>query len=432
KMLYDQALVPMAYLEAWQLTKNPAYKEIITQTLDFVLEELTFSDGGFYSAQDADVDGKEGEYYLWTRQEIIDVLGEDNGVEACKFWGVEGSPNFEGKFIPYRADFRQRFVSSPDVTLIPTPENILRSRDKLFSVRKNRHRPATDDKIITAWNGLMIGMYARAGNALVNDLYVSAAERAARFILSQLMDDESFMLRRSYRDGEVKGEAVLEDYAFLIQGLMELFFATSDSFYLKHAQNLTDRMISLFWDIDKKGFHFIPETVDDLPIRSKDIFDGATPSGNSVAFEILIILDQLLGSGRYEEMAREMLEVFLPELLEVPAAYTHFICGVDRLAGPLREVVILPDESRSFVDEVKKALARLFLPGTIHFVVSDDSFLSSVLGIGERVITDAKGEEINTTMIQICSKRTCLKPVDAKTFLGRLEKDQRKVFDSLF
>lgn len=422
KMLYDQALIPMAYLEAWQLTKNPAYAEIVTRTIDFVLEELTSPGGGFYSAQDADVDGKEGEYYLWTKQEIMDVLGQADGLEACNYWGVEGEGNFEGKSILHRAFYRSRFLNSDDFTLSPTPENIVSFREKLLEFRKTRRRPSTDDKVITSWNGLMIALCARAGTAFANDCYVFAAERSAQFVLSQLMDAETCTLRRSYRDGAVTGVAVLEDYSFLVEGLLELFFATADSSYLKHAQHLTDRMISLFWDTEKKGFHFMPKTADELPMRSKDLFDGATPSGNSMAFEVLTVLDQVLGSGRYDEMAREMLDVFHPVISEAPIAYTHFLCGIDRLLRPLQEVVILPDKDRTLVSEVKEALTRLFMPATVHFVLNrDDSTLASLLG--SELVSAADGEQA-TTMVQICSNRTCLKPLDARTFLERLEKDK--------
>lgn len=405
KMLYDQALIPMAYLEAWQVTKNPAYEEIVIDTLDFVLEEFTSPEGGFYSAQDADVDGKEGEYYIWTREEIIDILGSEKGNKACLYWGVEGESNFEGRFVLTRSFDRHNALKTGTSMLLTVPSEIKQVRQELLRARKNRPKPSTDNKILTSWNGLMISMLARAGNILKRPEYIAAAERSCEFIFSNLMDPNGARLHRSYCEGAVISEAFLEDYAFFIQGLLELFFATSKPALINRVYELTDQMISLFWDDQNKGFYFTPKHSTELPIRSKDLFDGATPSGNSVAFENLLLLSRISEKGRYEEMVADMLDVFEKTISEAPVAYTHFICGIDRYIGPSVEITLLPDDGYTYVREIRERLNEIFLPRTI--------LLASTGGVSK-------------TKVQICKDRVCLPPIDADKFLNRLSEEKAK------
>ncbi|MCX7822400.1 MAG: thioredoxin domain-containing protein [Syntrophobacterales bacterium] len=393
KMLYDQALIPMAYLEAWQVTKNPAYEEIISQTLRYVLDELLSTDGGFYSAQDADIDCREGEYYLWDRSEIMSSLGTQAGNWACSYWGVEGKGNFEGRFVLYRAEDRRN-----DLRLSPLPDRIKPLREKLLAIRRSRPKPMRDDKILTSWNGLMIAFCARVGEAFKNPLYISASEKAANFLLANLVDPKDYRLYRCYREGTVTSEGFLEDYAFFIKGLLELYLTTFEPRFLRHAQELADRMISLFWDDKNKGFYFVPGHKKELPLRSKELFDGATPSGNSVAFEVLLLLDRVLSKGPYGEMASEMFDVFEDTLLQIPTAYTYFLCGLDVFCGPTLEITILQDAHSSYVEEVRDRLNRAFLPRTIYLVSEPDS-------------------EREKTEIRLCKGKTCMMPIDASVFL---------------
>lgn len=418
KMLYDQALIGMAYLEAWQLTGKSPYRQVVLQTVDFVLEEFLSPEGGFYSAMDADVEGEEGKYYTWTKEEIINALGPEDGEIACKYWGVEGEGNFGGRFVLFRASDRFKGFRSKESILNPFPQELEPLREKLLNLRKNnRLKPLRDDKIITAWNGLMIALCARAGRVFENSSYISVAERSASFVLSHLMDPKDFRLYRCYRDGMVTSEGFLEDYAFFIRGLLELFFSTFKADFLGNACELADRMISLFWDPDNKGFYFTPGYADELPLKSKELFDGATPSGNSMAFEVLLLLSQLSRNERYQEIAVSMLETFGNVLLQAPGAYTYFLCGIDRFLGPALEVTVFPDGSSSYVGEIIAGLNRLFLPRTIHLVSSDPG------------ISNGRGVK---TMVQICKDRTCGLPVEAESFLEKLKKSISTESDLFF
>jgi len=418
KMLYDQALIPMAYLEAWQITKNPSYLDIVNHTVEFVLRELTSPDGGFYSAQDADVDGKEGIYYLWTKDEIFSILGHKDGIKACEYWGVEGEGNFEGRFVLYRALDRLQAVSSDKALLNVLPSEVVQWRQKLLEARGTRPKPFTDNKILASWNGLMIALCARTAMATGNDQYISDATRAANFIFDHLFSEDDGKLFHCYCDGSNKPDTFLEDYAFFVWGLLELFISTSNSVFLTHARALVDQMLLLFWDDQDRGFYFTPKTRDDLPIKPKDFFDGATPSGNSVAFNVLLTLDQILGSGRYEEIAYYMLENLKKTVSEAPLAYTNFLCGIDLLAGPRREIFVFPNNSYSLVKEIKSAMGRLFAPRTVFVIATQDN-ISAIPAMSARS-NYIPSETDENTIVQICEDKTCQRPMPAEVFLKNL------------
>ncbi|HET9524664.1 MAG TPA: thioredoxin domain-containing protein, partial [Pyrinomonadaceae bacterium] len=287
KMLYDNALLSRFYLHYFQVTQDPLARETAEGILDYVLREMTDPAGGFYSTQDADSEGHEGKFFVWDIDEIKSVLGETDASVFASYYNVTEGGNFEGKNI-----LNVNPSAEP-----PTPD----SRRKLFEHRERRIKPDRDEKIITAWNGLMMASFAEAGVILGRTDYTDAARRNAEFVLSRLQSN-GFLLR-TYKDGVAKFNAYLEDYAFLIEGLVTLFETTGEFRWVKEAIALSDRMIDEFWDEEGGGFFFTGKSHENLIVRSKDYFDNATPSGNSVAAAALLRLAILTNNQRYRELA---------------------------------------------------------------------------------------------------------------------------------
>ena len=274
-------------------------REIFT----YVLRDMTAPEGGFYSAEDADSEGEEGKFYVWTPEEIREVLGEETGRLFCECYDVTEEGNFEGKNILHRIDISLSSVAARHGMSEEELERILEeARGKLFRARERRVRPHRDDKILTSWNALMIAALARGARVLGDEGYADAAEKAARFILRRMRREDGRLLAR-YRDGEAAILAFLDDYAFLAWGLMELYEATLRIDYLRQAADLTREMIDLFGDKEEGGFFFYGADGEELLTRPKEIYDGATPSGNSVAAYNLIRLARLLADPRLEEEA---------------------------------------------------------------------------------------------------------------------------------
>ena len=299
KMLYDQALLAMAYLEAFQATENSFHARVAREIFTYVLRDMTDSAGGFYSAEDADSEGEEGLFYLWTPKEVIAILGEGEGNLFCDFYDITEKGNFEGhKSIaritrPIEAFAKARGLE-PDVLVARLEE----SRQKLFLHRKNRIHPLKDDKILTSWNGLMIAALAKGAQVLGESAYARAADKAAKFILKTLKGPDGRLLRR-YRTGEAALAAYLNDYAFFVWGLLELYEATFKPAWLEAAIHYTNDMLDLFEDTENGGLFFTGKGNEALITRSREVYDGALPSGNSVAALNLFRLHRMTGNGTF-------------------------------------------------------------------------------------------------------------------------------------
>ncbi len=410
KMLYDQALISTSYLEAFQLTKKKEYLKVAEETLDYVLQEMVSPEGGYYSAVDADSEGKEGEYYLWTSDEIKRVLGSD-WEKACLYFGVTEEGDLEGKSVLRKHLERERFFKGKTFDVDIAKEEIEHYRKKLLDERSKRPKPLTDDKILTSWNGLMISTMARAGIITGNYKYVESARKAADFILTHLMDENNNLFRR-YREGDVLKEAFLEDYAFFNLGLLELFFVTSESRYLRNAIGIAEVMIEKFWDFEGFGFFFSPKDGEKLIFNAKNLFDGATPSGNSVALEVLTILSQLSGSSRYESLAWEMIKGFWKDIMASPIAHTYFLCAIFRTADQSREIWILTEDEGK-AHELRKFIYKDFSPGLLCVVVPERNRgdLSKHLVFLKEMTTKER-----KTTIYWCEGKTCSEPIDVESF----------------
>ncbi len=317
KMLYDQALIASAHLAAFEVTKDDRWRREAEATLDFVAREMATPEGGFASALDADAEGEEGGYYVWTRAEVDSILGADDAHVFSLAYGLNGEPNFEGGRHVLLVTKPWKELAS---TLQTTPEaletRLAPMRAKLLEARRKRPKPLLDDKILTGWNGLMIAAYADGHRLLRRDEYRRSAERAADFLLARLRDGDGKLLR-SFRAGQAKGAAYLDDYAYLVHGLLRLHAATGDASRLAQARSLVDRMIADFAD-PGGGFYLTADGHESLLARPKDPYDGALPSGNAMAVADLLALAKLSDGGQDLDVAGKALEAFSPAMARTP------------------------------------------------------------------------------------------------------------------
>jgi uncharacterized protein YyaL (SSP411 family) len=329
KMLYDQAMLAMAYTDAFRATEAARHGRVAGEILTYVLRDMTSPEGGFYTAEDADSEGKEGLFYVWTPTEIKEHLGKDLGDLFCRFYDVGLHGNFEdGRSILHVRIPLEQFAARENIDVVELEKALEQARESLFFERKKRVHPLKDDKVLTSWNGLMIAAMAKAYQALGDQTYVDAAQNATRFILEKLRKSGPRLFRR-YRQGEVAYPGYLEDYAFLVWGLIELYEATSESSYLKDAIALNHAMIDLFWDDNHGGFFYSGKENEILIKQGKEIYDGAIPSSNSVAALNLVRLGSITGDLALRELAEQLSGAFAKRIKAYPSAYTHFLIALD-------------------------------------------------------------------------------------------------------
>lgn len=365
KMLYDNALLTMTYIEAYQATGKRKYADIAEQVIAYVLRDMTDPEGGFYSAEDADSEGEEGKFYVWTPDEVTQVLGEEEGELYCRVYDITGTGNFEGHSIPNLIDATVETSARRmqlDVTELNT--RLETSRRKLFEHREQRIHPHKDDKILTSWNGLMIMALAKAAKALHKPEYVEAARKAADFILTKLRREDGRLLAR-YRDGEAAYLGYVDDYAFLVWGLIELYEASFDHTLLQQAVELNRDMLRLFWDEEKGGLFFYGEDGERLFTRPKEIYDGAMPSGNSAAALNLHKLARYTYDAALSQKAEEQLKAFAGSVEKYPSGHALFLMAVDFAFGAPSEIVIAGDPAKEETQAMIREVHRAFLPNTL-------------------------------------------------------------------
>ena len=351
KMLYDNALLAYTYVYAYQITEIDLYKYITEKIFDYVLKEMTNKEGGFYSAQDADSEGEEGKYYVFTPEEIRNVLGEDDGEYFISYYGVTEKGNFEGKNIPnliYNGDYYKK------------DERIEKINKKLYVYRLERVKLYKDDKILTSWNGMMIAAFAKAHKVLKKEKYLRAAENAVNFIEKHLIDkDDNIGVR--YREGEVLRGGTLDDYAMYIWALIELYEVTYNAAYLKRAAELNSKMKSLFWDDAGGGFFMNSVEGEKLIYNPKETHDGAVPSGNSVAALNIFKLARMMGSAELEESAARQMQFLANSMADYPAAGTFTLLSAFFELYPSKEIVCLIKDEEDFkiIKDVLSKSARI-------------------------------------------------------------------------
>lgn len=345
KMLYDNALLVMAYSEAYRLTRRPLYREVIRQTLDYVLKELTDAQGGFYCSQDADSDGVEGKYYLLDPEEVRRVLGQKEGEHFCRWYGITDGGNFEGRSIPNLIDNPRFEEDSPDLRAC---------RKTLYQYRLGRTRLHRDDKVLTSWNALMIAAAAKAGLLLEEPRYLEAARKAQRFLEENLVDRRGRLLLR-WRSGEAAHDGQLEDYAFYAFSLLELYQTTWEVGYLERAVQVARQMLEWFSDRERGGFYLYAEDGEQLISRPKEVYDGAMPSGNSMAALVLTKLAALTGEEEWRRAADRQLSFVAGVLKDYPAGYAVSLLALSLALWPSRELICVTVEEE-MPPELRKLL----------------------------------------------------------------------------
>ncbi len=415
KMLYDQALLTIAYAEAYQATGDESFGTIAKECLEYVLREMTGPEGGFFSAQDADTAGEEGGYYLWTRREIEDLLDKETAAVVTGAWHLTTSGNFidpvtgerTGKNILHLSRELPDLAARTGMPVEDLSAILIKARGILLAARKDRHPPFTDDKILADWNGLMIAAFARAARVFDEARYRDAAGRAAGFILASMRDAEGRLLHR-YRNGQAGIAGQAADYAFLVFGLTELFMATSDPSYLSAALDLQEHLDAQFWDPEHGGYFTAPGTQADLIARQKEFYDGAIPSPNSVAFTNLLRLALLTGDTSFERRASDLARLYAGLVEQAPAAYTFFLSGLCLLFGPATGIVLSEGPEGEPVKNMADALNARYLPFMTVMVKNskNESELGKVAPFTREMIPlDRK------TAAYVCSGHTCSVPV---------------------
>ncbi|MCF6159448.1 MAG: thioredoxin domain-containing protein [wastewater metagenome] len=364
KMLYDQALTALAYTETYQVTGKIFYADMVRSIFEYVLRDMTSPEGGFYTAEDADSEGVEGKFYVWTPDEIISILGEEEGTIFCEYYDVTKGGNFEDKNILHVDRPLDAFAQLKGLKPEELQKLLVRTRKKLFSEREKRIHPHKDDKILTSWNGLMIAALAKGAQALNEPEYAQAAVRATEFILRTLQAKDGTLLRR-YRQGEASITGYLDDYSYFIWGLLNLYETTLDIKYLKTALVLDKQMVENFWDEKGGGFFFSGKKNEQLITRTKEIYDGATPSGNSVALLNLLRLSHMTGNTDLGKMAEQLIKTFGKTVKQHPSGYTQFLSALDFALGPTKEIVIAGEADQDDTKQILREIWKRFLPGKI-------------------------------------------------------------------
>ena len=368
KMLYDQGMLSLAYLEAYQAFGAPKFMITAKETLEYVLRDLIAPEGGFYSAEDADSEGEEGKFYLWTLDEIKQALPGQEADLAIKLFDVKPEGNYyeppkgkTGKNILHLAVSLEQVASESNITMDELIGKLAKITNALFQVRQSRVRPAKDDKVLVDWNGLIIAALARANQVLGTSKYLQTAIKAADFILKEMRTPDDKLYHR-YVKGEKAVSGFLDDYAYLAFGLIELYEAGFDEKYLQSAVGLTKTMIEQFWDEKNGGFFFTDKNSDEAVPRLKQTYDGAVPSGNSMALFNLLRLARLSGESSFEDYARKLLKAFSDVVKNQPLGHTFLLVGLEFALGPSYNVVLVGDPADKNTVNMLAALRKDYLP----------------------------------------------------------------------
>ena len=415
KMLYDQAMLVMAYVEAFQATAKEEYAQTAREILTYVLRDMTSPEGGFYSAEDADSEGEEGLFYLWSPEEFRESLGDEGSKLFMNLFNLEEGGNFFDEATKSKTGRSLLYLKKPLVELekeINLPEEKLgdfweKIRQVLFGIREKRIHPLKDDKILTDWNGLMIAAFAKAAAALGEPQYALAAKNAADFIWDKLRDKDGRLLKR-YRDGEAGLPAHLDDYAFLIWGLLELYEALFDPEYLQRAIDLNALMLKEFWDPQNGGLFFTAEGQTDLIVRSKEVYDGAIPSGNSVAAFNLLRIGRMTANPDLEDKARLIGSAFSNQVSSVPMGHTQLLSAMLFAFGPAYEVVVTGEADAADTIAMLEVLNLNYYPNKIILFRPLGNQKPSITELAE--FTESQTPIDGKATAYVCKDYTCSAP----------------------
>ncbi len=428
KMLYDQALLAIAYLEAYQADKQESHARKAEEIFTYVLRDMTDEAGGFYSAEDADSEGEEGKFYVWTTEELRRVLTPENAEIAIKVFNVHEDGNFHdeatrektGTNILHLTKPLSQLASELEMSVEDLERHLDEIRQTLWGVRENRIHPFKDNKVLTDWNGLMIAALARGGRVLGVERYTQAAEDAVAFIKNNLLRPDGKLLKR-YREGEAALPAHVDDYAFMVWGLIELYETTFKPYYLRLALSLNEILLKLFLDKEHGGLYLTSEDAEQLLVRPKEVYDGAIPSGNSVAALNNLRLARLTGQRDLEEAGQSIIQAFAGDVAQNPAAHTFMLQAVDYLLGPTHEVVVVGDIGAPDTTQLLSALNSEFLPrkAVLVYPVTPQEERIAIEALAQFVQGQEQVEGKATAYV--CTNFSCQRPTtDAAEMLERL------------
>jgi len=415
KMLYDNAQLARIYLDAFRLTGKTHYRRIVTEVLDYTLREMTHPEGGFYATQDADSEGIEGKFYVWSPSEVIDVLGETDGERFNRWFDITPAGNFEGHSIPNLIVDEQTIADELGTTTEEAGKRLAGWKKQLYEARSKRVWPGRDDKVILAWNGMMLRAFAEASRALDRPDYRDAAVRNATFLLDKLARPNG-RLAHVWTDGRLGEPAFLDDLANLADGLVALYEATFDPRWIDAALEQVDLIMSDFADPDGVGFFDTSTTHEKLIARPRELQDGATPSGNAVMANLLLRLAAMTEREEYTTTAQQLLEAMVRPMTEQPIGFGRMLCAADLYHGPAREIAIAASPGAHNVDELAAVVARRFEPNAVMGLADPDrpEFL-------ERFpFLQFRPQRGGMTTAYLCERHTCLPPVTNPDDLNRL------------
>ena len=405
KMLYDNAQLARIYLDAYRAFGDDLYRRVATETLDYVVREMTGPDGGFYATQDADSEGHEGKFYVWTPEEFEAVLGPDDAKLVGRYYGVTHDGNFEGKTILHVLRPLEEVAAEEGIQVEAFRARIEAARAKLFAAREQRVRPGRDDKVITSWNGLMLRAFAEGSRVLDRPDFRAVAERNAAFLLSTLRKDGRLL--RTYKDGQAKLTGYLEDHAFLVDGLIALYQATFERRWIDEAIDLTETMIREFADDDGAGFYDTGAHHETLVARPRDLQDGATPSGNAVAADVLLRLAAMTANEAYARRAVRILAMMAQPMAEQPTGFGRFLAALAAHLGTPKEIAFAGDRADPAFDALVAAVYRRYEPNAIlgHADPADPSLADLLPVLAHRPPRDGR------PTAYVCERYACLPPV---------------------
>jgi uncharacterized protein YyaL (SSP411 family) len=424
KMLYDNALLARVYLEAALVTDSEVYRAVARNTLDFVLRDMTDGSGGFHCALDADSEGEEGRFYVWSRDEVVTVLGEENATTFCEYYGVTDGGNFEDSNVLHYTDESreaalQRFAAQGELDT-----RLSKWCERLREVRSKREWPGKDDKVLASWNGLMISALARGYRVLREKKYLSAAERSADFIMSELYQNGELQHKHSRRNGEDRLgtdtiPGFLDDYAEMANALIDLYESSLNGRWLGHAVTLTKRMIADFHDSEEGGFFFTSKSHDNLLVRTKPYHDGAVPSGNSTAALVLLRLSRFLDDDDLREKAVEIFDNVQELMATHPEAFTQLLSAVDFHLDSPSEVVLAGESGSPNTDRLLQVIQARFAPNEIVALIAPDEGEESELAIAPTLL-EGKTMKGGAATAYVCRGYVCHQPVTDPEDLRRL------------
>jgi hypothetical protein len=412
KMLYDNALLARAYLHAYQVTGDALYRRVVEETLDFVAREMRHEDGGFYSSYDADSEGVEGKFYVWQADEIRELLGEDADLFMARY-GVSDEGNWEGQNILHIAAQIPQLAGRFGLAEEEIARSLEGAKERLFAVRAKRIWPGLDDKVLTAWNGLMLAAFAEAGRVLERADYVQIAEENAEFLAGQMRSEDGRLLRTWKAGSRAKYNAYLEDYAYLADGLLAMYQTTFDPRWFSWVQELVQQMLEHFRDDEGGGFFDTSDDHEALLYRPKDVQDNATPSGNAMAAHVLLKSSLYTGEGSLWDVAQEALNSMAGFMARFPTGFAHWLNAAAFTTGDPREVAVVGSLHDADTRELLEALNQGYRP---NLIVAAGKGGDTVPLLADRPQVDG------TATAYVCRRFVCKQPVtDAESLLKQLD-----------